>query len=119
MRPFFALSATAATQLPDHNYVGTEQLRTAVFSVIKKRMQNRKVDVSQLKQAVIAWSLLKSYLQQDTWKLLLKSPLQKPIELVKEALSLKPASPDHRPTCAISKVEFLLNRPVDQFTLRI
>lgn len=114
--PCPVLSATSATQPPDHNYVDTDQLRTAVLSVIKKRLQNRNVDVSQLNQAVIAWSLPNSYLQQDTWKLLVNSRLQTPIELVNEAHSLKPTSPDHRPARATSKVEFLLDRLVDQFT---
>jgi hypothetical protein len=72
--PFPVLSATSATQLPDHDYVDTDQLRTAVFTVIKKRLQSRNVDVSQLNQAVLAWNLPKSYLQQDTWKLLLNFP---------------------------------------------
>jgi hypothetical protein len=107
--PFPVLSAISATQLPDHDYVDTDQLRTAVFSVIKKRLQSRNVDVSHLNQAVIAWSLPKSCLQQDIWKLLLNSPLQTPV-------SLKSASPGHRPARAISKVEFLLDRRVDQFT---
>lgn len=47
---------------------------------------------------------------------MLNSPLQTPIELVNEAVSLKPASPDHRPARAISRVEYLLDRPVEQFT---
>jgi hypothetical protein len=36
--PVPALRGTAATQLPDRDYVDTDQLRTTVFSVIKKRL---------------------------------------------------------------------------------